>query len=93
MAELAWIAALLISVVIWPTWIWRRMRKVRAHVHATEPEQATAPHHREQTEEVVAHGDDGYSLVRLHDGNADLIAADKVARELPGIGRTLAGQR
>lgn len=93
MAELVWIVLLVVSVVIWPVWIWRQMRKVRQKVYATESESETAPHPREQTDEVVALGPDGYTLVKVHDGNADLIVADKAARELPDIGRTLSGQR
>lgn len=93
MAELLWIAALFISVVAWPVWLWRRMRKVRELVDATGSEQEPARHPREQTEEIAAQGADGYTLVKIHDGNADLIAADKAAREMPDIGKTLAGKR
>lgn len=93
MAELIWIFGILFSIVFMPIWIWRRMRAVRQRLYTVETETETAPHHREQTEEIVSQGADGLALVRLHDGNADLIAADKAGREMPDIARTLSGQR
>jgi len=94
MSELIYLALLFFAVVVWPVWLFRRMRKVRQMTAGPDRDNAE----RRSIMPAVPFvdetlGDDGLVYARPMESDPDLISADARARELPAIENTLIGKR
>ena len=92
MNEAIYVFLLVFAVFVWPIWLFRRMRKVQRIANARaaakrEPVMVVTPY----VDEV--HTADGTVQARPMEFDADLLAADKRAAEMPDIERTLIGKR
>jgi hypothetical protein len=92
MWELLWLIALVFSIVAWPTWMIRRMKRIQRQLVDHDAHEDSAPHYHERSEEIVR-SDKGFVYAKSHEANPDLIAADKKAAEMPDIVKTLEGRR
>jgi hypothetical protein len=92
MWEVVWFLLLGFSVFVWPVWMYRRMKSVQRQLNDTRGEQDTAPHYRERMEDLVKR-EGNLTVTKSLEANEDLIAADKRAREMPDIVKTLEGRR
>jgi biopolymer transport protein ExbB/TolQ len=92
MWEVIWFLVLGFSIFVWPVWMYRRMKKVQRQLNATREETDTAPHYRDKMEDLVKR-EGNLTMTKSLEANEDLIAADKKAREMPDIVKTLEGRR
>jgi hypothetical protein len=94
MQELLFFVMLFVSVVVWPVWLFRRMRKVRAMTSGLDRDvterRETMPW-QPYVDEV--RGPDGLTYARPMDADPDLISAEHKAAEMPDINQTLQGKR
>jgi hypothetical protein len=94
MQEMIFFALLFLSVVVWPIWLLRRMRKVRAMTSGLDrdvTERREAMPWQPYVDEVK--GDDGLIYARPMDTDPDQISAERSAAEMPDINKTLQGKR
>ena len=92
MNELLALSLLLIAFVIFPIWMFRRMRKVRDAVNRQSTERsAKATVATPFIDEI--HNADGSITARPMVYDEQLAAADRRATELPDINQTLQGKR
>lgn len=92
-AEL-FVVLLLLSVFVWPVFIWRRMRKVQAMISPRdrdEIEQEAGMPGMPYVDEMI--GKDGLVYGRPMIADPALMSADKRGGEMPGIEQTLIGKR
>jgi hypothetical protein len=83
---------LIVSIFVWPVWLYRRMKKVQRMANESvqeqrEPDLIVTPYVDEQQ------AADGTVLARPMVFDEALLAADKREAEMPGIERTLVGKR
>jgi DNA-dependent RNA polymerase auxiliary subunit epsilon len=92
MSALIWMIFLFLAVVVWPWWMIRRMRWVRAQSAAeSRAKLAEKPYQPNFIE--GAKGADGLTYGRDTYVNEQLIEADKNASSMPDIVKTLEGRR
>jgi hypothetical protein len=93
MAELTYLMLLVFAVIVWPVWLYRRMKKVRAMTHARPTDTEDEPQFNNVAYVDEAYAPDGTILARPMAFDEALFAADRRAEELPDIERTLLGKR
>jgi hypothetical protein len=94
MQELLFFALLFLSVVVWPIWLFRRMRKVREMTSGPDrdvAERRQAMPWQPYTDEIK--GEDGLTYARPMDTDPDQISAERSTAEMPDINKTLQGKR
>lgn len=94
MQELLYLALLFFSVIVWPFWLFRRMRKVRQMTSGLDKdfiERREAMPWQPYVDEVK--GADGLVYGRPMDADADHISAERSNNEMPDITKTLQGKR
>jgi hypothetical protein len=94
MQELLFFALLFLSVVVWPVWLFRRMRKVRGMVSGLDrdvAERREAMPWQPYVDEIK--GEDGLTFARPMDADPDSISAEHRTGEMPDINQTLQGKR
>jgi hypothetical protein len=92
MWEVVWFLVLGFSIFVWRVWMFRRMKKVQRQLNATREEKDIAPHYRDNMEDFVKR-EGNLTVTKSLAANEDLIAANKRARAMPDIIKTLEGRR
>lgn len=90
MGEMLWLFFLIFAIILWPVWMIKRMRDVRAQmsVKTREAREPVKPAFVDAVRNV-----DGLVYAKSSDINEELIEADKNATAMPDIVKTLEGRR
>ncbi|WP_374529639.1 hypothetical protein [Novosphingobium sp.] len=94
MQEFLYFALLIFTFVVWPIWLFRRMRKVREMTSGVDrdvAERRSAMPWEPYTDAVQ--GEDGLTYSRAMEVTADQISAESRAAEMPDINQTLQGKK
>ena len=79
---------LLFSIILFPWWMYRRMKRVKELMRQPDDAQSRSA----KTEEFVK-SEDGLVYGKAHSVDDDLLAADKAGSAMPDIVKTLEGRR